>query len=604
MSWVTSGEMEKIKIEQLLYAEEVVKNIKESKDKRVQYRDSRPIMDLKHMWETSVDLYADRAAFHVKDKPTETYRQITYGEADKDIKALMTALVALDLKGKNIAIIGDNSYQWAISYLAVVCGTGVVVPLDKELPDNELELLVRTAEVECVLYAGKYSKVFQSMREKENIPLKCFINLNGRESNESEHALKDVLSLGRKRREDGDSSFEEAFIQRDEMNILLFTSGTTGISKGVMLSHGNIVEDLMAAPTLLKVMPEDVFFSVLPVHHTYECTCGFLMPLYKGASIAYCEGLKYIVKNLSEVKPTIFLGVPLIFESLYRKIWQNVRKSGKEKTLKKMISLNNRTKKIGMDLAPLLFKKITAVFGGRMRMMICGGAAIDPNVLQGIRDFGIPALQGYGLTECSPICALNPDGYIKNHSAGYPLPGFHIKIYNPDGETGIGEICTAGKNVMMGYYRNEEASREVLLDGWFHTGDLGYLDEDGYVIITGRQKNVIITKNGKNVFPEEIESYLGKIPFVAECLVWGKDTHDGKDTVIAATVRLEEEEVKEMLGENYTKEQALNTLWKHLNPINEALPYFKRIRHIILREEEFEKTTGKKIKRFVESNKE
>ncbi len=597
-------EHEKIKIDQLIYAEEVVQNIKDSKDKRVLYRDSRPITDIKHMWESSVSHFGDRPAFHVKDKPGGPYREITYGQADEDVRALLTALVDLGLKGKSIAIIGDNSYQWAISYLAVVCGTGIVVPLDKELPHNELEQLVKEAEVECILYGGRFSEIFQTTREKGNTTLKHFINLNGKESNENEHALKDLLSLGKKRREEGDRTFEEAVIQRDEMNILLFTSGTTGVSKGVMLSQGNIVEDLMAAPTLLKVMPEDVFFSVLPIHHTYECTCGFLMPLYKGASIAYCEGLKYIVKNLSEAKPTIFLGVPLLFESLYKKIWQNIRKSGKEKTLKKIIALNNKTKKIGLDLGSVFFKKITAVFGGRMRMMICGGAAIDPNVLQGIRDFGVPALQGYGLTECSPICALNPDQYIKNNSAGYPLPGFQIKIHNANSETGIGEICTAGKNVMMGYYRNEEATKEVLRDGWFHTGDLGYLDEDGYVIITGRQKNVIITKNGKNVFPEEIEFYLGGIPFVEECLVWGKDTNDGSDTMITATVRLEAEEMKELLGEGYTKEEALNALWKQIDVINEELPFFKRIKHVILREEEFEKTTGKKIKRFVESNKE
>lgn len=262
------------------------------------------------------------------------------------------------------------------------------------------------------------------------------------------------------------------------------------------------------------------------LHHTYECVCGFLMPLYLGASIAYCEGLKYIVKNLSEARPTMFLCVPLIVESLHKKIWQNAKKSGKADTLRRMIAMNKKMKKIGIDLAPIFFKKIHALFGGRMRIIICGGAAIDPDILQGIRDFGINAVQGYGLTECAPICALNPDKYPKNDAAGYPPPGFELKIHNPDPETGIGEICTKGGNVMLGYYKNPEATAEVIRDGWFHTGDIGYLDEDNYVHITGRIKNVIITKNGKNVYPEEIENYLARIPYVNESLVWGKESEE------------------------------------------------------------------------------
>ncbi|HYE69208.1 MAG TPA: AMP-binding protein, partial [Anaerovoracaceae bacterium] len=336
---------------------------------------------------------------------------------------------------------------------------------------------------------------------------------------------------------------------------------------------------------------------------TYECTCGFLMPLYRGGSIAYCEGLKHIVKNLSEARPTIFLGVPLIIESLHKKIWQNAKKTGKADTLKKVIAINKKTKKIGIDLAPIFFKKIQALFGGRMKIIICGGAAIDPDVLQGIRDFGINAVQGYGLTECAPICALNPDKYPKNNAAGYPPPGFELKIHEPDPETGIGEICAKGGNIMLGYYKNPEATAEVLKNGWFHTGDLGYLDEDNFVHITGRIKNVIITKNGKNVYPEEIENYLGKIPYVNESLVWGKDSEDTGETLIFASIRADYDEVQEVLGENYTDEQVDALIWKEIDVLNSQLPFFMRIRKIDVRKEEFEKTTGKKIKRFVDSNK-
>ena len=501
-----------IEEKEMEYAVKRVEDVKNSKDKYIMYRDIRPIIDLKQMLESSVELYGDNIAFHVKDKVGGPYRGITYKEVQKDVDGLGTALCSMGLKGKSISIIGDNRYEWAVSYLAVVCGTGVVVPLDKELGAAELEQLIQEANVECAIFSQKYEKIFREMLESGETKLKYLISMDAEVSDENRLSLREIIEAGKVLIGNGNRAFLDAQIERDAMSIILFTSGTTGIAKGVMLSHGNIVEDLMASPTLLNVIPEDVFFSVLPIHHTYECTCGFLMPLYRGASIAYCEGLKYIVKNLSEARPTIFLGVPLIFESLYKKIWQNAKKSGKADTLKKVIAVNKITKKIGIDLAPIFFKQIQALFGGRMKVLICGGAAIDPEILQGIRDFGVNAVQGYGLTECAPICALNPDKYPKNDAAGYPPPGFDLKIHDPDPETGIGEICACGGNIMLGYYKNPEATAEVLVDGWFHTGDMGYLDEDRFVHITGRIKNVIITKNGKNVYPEELENYLGKNP--------------------------------------------------------------------------------------------
>jgi len=592
-----------IKEKEMEYALKRVEDVKNSKDKYIIYRDIRPIIDLKQMMESSVGLFGDNVAFHVKDKVGGPYRGITYKEAKIDMDALGTALISMGLKGKNISIIGDNRYEWAISYLAVVCGTGVVVPLDKELGASELEQLIKEAEVECIIYTKKYEAIFQEMKARGETNLKFLISMDAEISDEQKLSLSEITEAGKVLIENGNREFLDAQIERDTMSIILFTSGTTGFAKGVMLSHGNIVEDLMASPTLLEVLPTDVFFSVLPIHHTYECTCGFLMPLYRGASVAYCEGLKHIVKNLSEARPTIFLGVPLIIESLHKKIWQNAKKSGKDGTLKKVIAINKKTKKIGIDLAPIFFKQIQALFGGRMKVIICGGAAIDPDVLQGIRDFGINAVQGYGLTECAPICALNPDKYPKNDAAGYPPPGFDIKIDDPNPETGIGEICAKGGNIMLGYYKNPEASAEVLRDGWFYTGDLGYLDEDRFVHITGRIKNVIITKNGKNVYPEEIENYLGKIRYVDECLVWGRDSDETGETQIFASIRADYEEVKEALGENYTDEEVAALIWKEIDVLNSQLPFFKRIRKIDVRKEEFEKTTGKKIKRFVESNK-
>lgn len=593
-------EYEAIKAKEWEYALARVEGIQSSKDPLIRYRDVRPIIDLKHMLMTSAELYGDRVAFYVKDVPGGAYRPITYKEAKEDVDALGTALISLGLKDKKISVIGENSYEWAVSYLAVVCGTGVVVPLDKELPAKELESLIREAEVECILYGKKFESIFMDMKAKEDLPLKVYVSLEDKEDRDEALSFRKLIERGRELLAAGNREFVDAVIDRDVMSILLFTSGTTGISKGVMLSHGNIVEDLIASPTLLKVTPEDIFFSVLPIHHTYECTCGFLMPLYRGASIAYCEGLKHILKNLEEAKPTMFLCVPLIMESIYKRIWTQARKGGMEKKLRTLLKVNRITKKLGLNLVP---KKITDVFGGRMRIMICGGAAIDPSVLAGIKEFGINAVQGYGLTECAPICALNPDVDSKDNSAGYIPPGFDTKIHNPDPETGIGEICVTGGNIMLGYYKNEEATREVLKDGWLHTGDLGYMDKDKFVYITGRKKNVIITKNGKNVYPEELEYYLGKIPHVQESMVWGKDSDETGETLIYASIKADEEALAEALGASYTDQQVYDLLWEEIDKMNAELPFFKKIKKIDVRKTDFEKTTGKKIKRFVDANK-
>jgi len=583
-------------------AEEKVARIREWPDPKIRYRDVRPITDIRDMFESSVRDFADNIAFYVKDVMGGPYRGITYRQAKADVEALGTALAALGLKDRKIAIIGENRYEWAISYLAVVCGVGVVVPLDKELPENELNYLISDAEVECIIFSNKYEQMFTKSRNSGETSLKLLIGMDAEEDSDDRLALKGVLQHGRELLANGDRGFLDAVVDRDKMSILLFTSGTTGMAKGVMLSHANIAENLMVMITLVNIRPDDIFFSVLPIHHTYECTCGFLVPFYRGAAIAYCEGLKYIVKNLEEIKPTVFLGVPLIFENIYRRIWTQARKSGAEKKLRKVLALNEKTKKIGLDLAPLLLKKVTAVFGGRMRLMVAGGAAIDPDVLKGLRAFGINAIQGYGLTECSPILGINPDHDPRDSAAGYPPPFIDVRIADPN-EDGIGEIITRGSNVMLGYYHNPEATDQVLKDGWFYTGDLGFIDGEGYIHITGRKKNVIITKNGKNVFPEELEFYINKIGFVEECMVWGIDSVDSGDTLICASVRLNADDLTDLLGSGYTSKQASELLWKEIDKINEELPFFKRIKKIDIRKDEFEKTTGKKIKRFSAANK-
>ena len=595
-----------LKAKEMERAQAVVEKLNTSKDPLVVYRTSRPITDLKHMLNTSVELYGDNVAFRQRFEKDKPFREITYKEALKDINGLGTALIAHGLKNKRIAVIGENCYQWATSYLAAVCGTGIVVPLDKELSSEELKQLVIEAEVSAVLFTKKYEKMFREMKASADTGIEVLVNLNAPSEKDGVLSWEELIAEGKKLIAGGDRSFIDADIYADEMSVLLFTSGTTGIAKGVMLSHRNICEDLMSAPTILNVNTWDIFFSVLPVHHTYECTCGFLMPLYKGASIAYCEGLKYIVKNLAEVQPTMLLAVPLIFENLYNNIMKNVRKQGKEKLVRKVLSVNKVTKKVGIDLNKLLLKDILKVFGGRMRVLISGGAAIDPAILEFFNDLGFISVQGYGLTECAPMAALNPDGRktMRNSSVGHLLPGMEVKIEDKN-EEGIGEICLKGANIMMGYYNMPEETAKVIQDGWFHTGDLGYVDEDDFIYITGRKKNVIITANGKNVFPEELEYYLGRSAFVSESMVWAQEDSSGQDTVIVATIKPDMEEVEGAIGKEASEDpaQVEKLLWAEVDKINESLPLFKKIKKITVRREEFEKTTGKKIKRFVESNK-
>ena len=596
-----------LKAAEMKRAEAVVEALNNSSDPYVVYKTSRPITDLKHMLNTSVELYADNVAFRQRFEKDKPFREITYREALDTVNGLGTALMAHGLKGKRISVIGENCYQWATSYLAAVCGTGVVVPLDKELSAEELKQLIIEADVSAVIFAKKYEKMFKEMMASGDTKLELLVNFSPAEQcGEGVSSWESLVEEGKKLVEGGDRSFIDAEIYADEMSVLLFTSGTTGIAKGVMLSHRNICEDLMSAPTILNVNTWDIFFSVLPVHHTYECTCGFLMPLYKGASIAYCEGLKYIVKNLAEVQPTMILAVPLIFESLYNNIMKSVRKQGKEGLVRKVLALNKVTKKIGLDLNKLLLKDILKVFGGRMRVLISGGAAIDPAILQFFNDLGFISVQGYGLTECAPMAALNPDNhkYMRNSSVGHILPGMEVKIEDKN-EDGIGEICLKGPNVMMGYYNMPEETAKVIKDGWFHTGDLGYVDDEDFIYITGRKKNVIITANGKNVFPEELEYYLGRSTMVSESMVWAQEDESGQDTVIVATIKPDMEEVEAAIGKEAAAdaEQVEKLLWAEVDKINENLPFFKKIKKITVRREEFENTTGKKIKRFVESNK-
>ncbi len=565
--------------------------------KNIPYYEVRDLSNIKQLVNDSCRIYADRTAYLVKRPGNEDYQAIKYSKVKEDVDALGTALINLGLKGKRIAVVGENRYEWAISYLAVITGVGIVVPLDRQLPEKELSNCIKRSEVSAVIYSSKLedsiNKLFTDFENVEKFI--CFDDIN---DNGNFMSLANVIKYGKKLIEEGNREFIDAKINEEEMSEMLFTSGTTSEPKIVMLSHKNICFNIHEQCKMLEIVPEDVFLSVLPIHHTYECTCGFLTPLYRGASVAYCEGLRHIQKNMQQAKVTVFLGVPLIFETLYRKIWGGIGKQGKTNLVKKMIKVTNALDKIGIHLKKKIFKEIHEQLGGHIKVLIVGAAAMTPEVSKGFRDLGILTVQGYGLSECAPIVALNRDVDYKDDAAGLPLPNEEVKIDNPN-EEGVGEIIVKGDHVMLGYYKNDEENRKALKDGWFYTGDLGFIDEDGFIHITGRKKNVIITKNGKNIYPEEIETMLLRNDYIKECMVYGKKDKD--DVKLAAEIVLDNDYIEEKFKDNpKTKEELKQIVWEEVKKINQELVSYKHVKEINIRDTEFKKTTTMKIKRYLE----
>lgn len=399
--------------------------------------------------------------------------------------------------------------------------------------------------------------------------------------------------------EQGNKTYVDVEIDPDEVKMLLFTSGTTGDAKAVMLSHRNLVMNIMDTCKVVEIFPEDRTLSILPIHHTFECTMGQLLIIYRGGATAYCEGLKYVTKNMVESKTSVLIGVPLIFESVYDKIWKQAEKTGKAGILRKAIGINRRLKMLGMDANRKLFKSVHETFGGKIRLFITGAAGINPNVCRGFEDLGIRVLQGYGLTECSPLVSGTPfyeNTYKKAGSVGKVVRHGTFNIINKD-EDGIGEILYKGPNVMKGYYNMPEETAKVLKDGWFHTGDLGFIDEDGWLYLTGRKKNVIVTKTGKNIYPEELEEHLNNSKFISECMVYGVEDDFDEDTLVSAQIRPDYDMIVEEFGKSFDEDEIYALIREEVSAINESLPIYKRIRNILVREAEFVKTTTKKIKR-------
>jgi long-chain acyl-CoA synthetase len=569
--------------------------------------DVREIMDIRDMMRQSLEIYGDKAAYLVKDphaarseisaedNSEKPYLPITFKQTGEDVRALGSYFYAGSYPRKRVALLGETRYEWYLSYLATVTGFGVVVPLDKELPDGELQSLLERSEADILIYSQSKKRSVDNIRPNLD-GVTTFICMD---PTEEDLYIWDLIEKGQAIRDSGDLSFDDAPIDREKMGILLFTSGTTAKSKAVMLSHKNICKNLMAMCSMLYIDEKDVFLSVLPIHHTYECTCGFLCQFYRGCTVAVCDGLRYIVQNLKESKASMILVVPLMLEMFYKRIIKGATSDPKlARKFNFGLKLTRFLRKFGIDLRRKIFAKIHDMFGGNIRMMIAGGAAIAPEVLAGMQDLGFNCVQGYGVTECAPILALNRDCYFKNESAGLPLPDVEIKIIDKD-ENGIGEICGRGDNVMLGYYENEAATKEAIdEDGFYHTGDLGRLDDDHFVIITGRKANMIVTKNGKNIFPEEIEFLISQNPLVAEVLVSGVST--GGDILVHAEIfpsREAIDEDPELKGEELTSDKVKAKLDAYIREMNHKLATYKYVRNISLHDTEFDKTTSRKIRR-------
>ena len=561
------------------------------------FYDVREIKDLRDMLAQSIELYGDRPAFEVKNANGEHY-EITYKRYQQEINAVGTALVDMGLSGEKIAVSGDNSYEWCLSYMSTVNGVGVIVPIDKELLFDDINNILNTADVKLIFCDRKIYRKLMDRRDELKNDLKIVLI---HEQVEGVTNITDLIKKGQKLLDGGDTRFLDAEIDPNAMCSLLFTSGTTGMSKGVMLCHRNFCSEVMAAMGVIKISPDDCGISMLPLHHTYESTIILFFAPYCGVKVTFCDGFKYVLRNMKEFNPSVFVAVPLLLETVHRRLMKAVKAKPHGETLFKVGKvLVKAASKVGIDLKKVFFKEIIDTFGGNMRLIICGAAPINPQILKDFEAFGIQIIFGYGLTECAPLAIINHDKLHMAESVGVPIPGSEAKIINPDPETGVGEICVKGNMVMLGYYNNPEETAKVLdKDGWFHTGDLGYVDKKGHYYISGRSKNVIVTNNGKNIYPEELEYHLSTDIRVGESIVVEDENSKG-EPIVAARIFPNFEELKDRYGKNeneFSDDELHDIMEEVVDSVNEKLPPYKKIVDFKIRRTEFIKNTTSKILR-------
>ena len=550
------------------------------------------IKDLKDMLNKTGKLYAKRPAYKIKVENGK-YKTYSHSEVRDMINNLGTALINLGLKGKRIAVIGENRYEWEIAYLSIVCGTGIVVPLDKSLPANELELLIERSDIEAIFYTKKYSDIIQNIRYSEKNKLKHLISMDNDENFEGIYSQKELIREGKKLIEEGNKEFLNAQINPKEMSIMLFTSGTTSKSKVVALSHENICTNLMDIGSVLDVTQEDVFLSILPIHHVFECTVGFLFSLYKGAETVFCDGLRHIVENLNEYHVTVMACVPGIYERIFMMIRKKLEKQGK---LEEILKNEEKYKNSSMQKKKEVFKEIHNMLGGKVKLLISGAAALDKTIEEKYRLLGLNLVQGYGLTETSPVVAVGTNKNYKLGSIGKTVPSVEAKLVDVN-DDGIGELVVRGSSVMLGYYENEKVNKKSLQDGWFYTGDLAKIDEEGYIFMCGRKKSVIVLKNGKNIFPEEMENLVNKIEGIRESFIFGKiQSNDENNIKINVKIVFDRDIIKDVYKVE-KDEDIYKVLSKKIKEVNQTMPSYKAIRGIMLTEEPLIRTTTNKIKR-------
>lgn len=564
----------------------------------------KPVETIKQLITETIEEHPDNVAYMYKKTHGETYQGVTYAEFAEAYNSLGTELLHMGLKDAKIAVLGENSWKWALTYLTVVSGVGVIVPIDKNLEQDELKNLFERADVECVFTSENYFDKVKAAAE--NLPmLKSIVITDYKDAanlalSDNVFVLDDLIARGLKLLNESDNSFVLASPRPNDLSTILFTSGTTGLAKGVMLSQNNLAQNVVGASRYFHVPQDGRVLSVLPMHHAYEMTCTVLTVFYQAKTVVICEGLKHVQSNFVEAGCCTMLGVPLIFENIHKKIFKQAVKTGEIEQLMKGIDFVN---KWGLKNRKLLtnkiFKSIHDIFGKNLHCLIAGGAGIDPSVIRDFEAMGIPIIQGYGMTECAPLISVNQDRYSKAASVGRPLLGTEVELHDVD-DKGIGEIVCKGPSVMMGYYKDPKSTDEVLKDGWLNTGDFGYIDRDGFIYITGRKKNVIVTKGGKNIFPEEIEFYLYKYDIVADCIVYGKEHLIEDDLVTSVIVCPNKSKIKELGLE--TNKAIYEEIRRIVEEINSLVPAYKRVKHIEIRENDFIKTTTLKIKRFEQDN--
>ena len=552
-------------------------------------------MNVKEIIKYSTENYSDYTAFTIKNKTGKKveYQKITYKELNEEINALGTALLKLGLKDKRVAIIGKNRYEWMLSYVSVLNGVGIAVPLDKGLPEQEIIMSVQRSKADAIIFEENMIDLMKKIKAENNTNLTKYILMDDKEE-EGFLNINKLIESGKAEVEKGNKEYIDAEIDNNKMSVILFTSGTTSLAKAVMISHRNIASNVAALKYEQPFCYTDTNIAFLPFHHMYGSTCMLLM-FSAGVNNVFCDGLRHIQENLVEYKVSVFVCVPLILEAMHKKIMQTIDKTGQRKKFEFGKKLSKILLKLGIDVRRKIFKQILDQLGGEVRAVISGAAALNTDVAEDFNAIGIYTVQGYGLTETAPVVSGENIYTMGYNSCGKPLCNVEVKIVNPN-EEGIGEIAVKGPNVMLGYYENEEATKQVLKDGWFYTGDLGYLGKKGHIYIAGREKSVIVLKNGKNIYPEEIETLISRLPYVAENMVFGYPK--GDDLVLSAKIVYNPEYFK---GDSKNKIQS--KIWSDIKQINNNLTIFKHIKKLIVTDEPMIKTTTAKVKRFEEIKK-